>query len=206
MYPLNDERKAMIMIDGYLLTTILAFIVAAFFAMDFYFMFRYDRERKEDGKGWAWDYTLFTFAIGLIILIQPVLFPKIGWSTDAPPGRIIQVLGGLSVMLSFGLHIWARRHLRHFYVERVEVQNGHQVVDTGPYSLMRHPIITSFFLLAGGIFFINPAFPTSLAFLYVLADFNKAARQEEVLLASTVPGYPEYMTRVPRFFPHLWKR
>lgn len=194
------------MIQGAALTIILAAIVAAFFAMDFFFMFRYDRERKEEGKGWAWDYTLFTIAIGLTVLLQPILFPKIGWGTSALWGLVMQALGGLSVLLSFILHIWARQHLRHFYVERVEVQDGHQVVDTGPYSLMRHPIITSFFLLAGGIFFINPAVTTLLAFAYVLADFNKAARQEEVLLGSTVSGYADYMTRVPRFFPRLWMR
>jgi protein-S-isoprenylcysteine O-methyltransferase Ste14 len=194
------------MIQGVALTVVLAFIVSAFFIMDFYFMFRYDRDRKVGGKGWAWDYTLFTIALGLVVLLQPILFPKIGWVMSAVPGLLIQMVGGLSVALSFALHIWARQHLRHFYTERVEVQDGHQVVDTGPYSLMRHPIITSFFLLAGGVFLINPAVTTILAFMYVLADFNKAARQEEVLLSGNVPGYSEYMMRVPRFFPRLWMR
>lgn len=194
------------MIQGIALTIILAIIVTAFFVMDFYFMSQYDRERKEDGKGWAWDYTLFTIAIGLVILLQPILLPKIGWSTSAVSGLVMQAVGGLSVVLSFALHIWARQHLRHFYTERVEVQGDHQVVDTGPYSLMRHPVITSFFLLAGGIIFINPAVTTMLAFVYVLVDFNKAARQEEILLGSAVSGYSEYMIQVPRFFPRLGMR
>lgn len=191
------------MIHSLPLTILLALIITAFFVMDFYFMFHYDQHRNEGGKGWAWDYTLFTIGIGLVVLLQPVLFPKLGWSTAALPGIMIQIAGGISVLLSFFLHIWARQHLRHFYTERVEVQAGHQVIDTGPYALMRHPIITSFFLLAGGVFLLNPAVTTFLAFVYAVLDFNKAARQEENLLSGTVPGYKEYMARVPRFFPYL---
>jgi protein-S-isoprenylcysteine O-methyltransferase Ste14 len=191
------------MLHGISLTIVLAVIVAAFFVMDFYFMFRFDQNRNTGGKGWAWDYTLFVAGIGLIVLLQPALFPQIGWTTTALWGIVMQVLGGVSVLLSFVLHIWSRQHLRHFYTERVEVQTGHQVVDTGPYALMRHPIITSFFFIAGGVFLLNPAVTTLLAFIYVVFDFNKAARQEEQLLGSTVPGYKDYMARVPRFFPHL---
>lgn len=191
------------MIQSLPLTILLALIVVSFFVMDFYFMFRYDQNRNEGGQGWSWDYTLFTIGIGLVVLLQPFLFPKLGWSTSAFHGIAVQIAGGISVLLSFFLHIWSRQHLRHFYTERVEVQSGHQVIDTGPYALVRHPIITSFFLLSGGVFLLNPALTTFLAFVYVIFDFNKAARQEEKLLGRTVPGYEEYMTRVPRFFPRL---
>jgi len=139
------------MIHGITLTFILAVIILLFFIVDFYFLSLYDPDREEAGKGWSWDYTLFTVALGSLVLLQPVMFPKLGLSSASPLGFAIQVIGGIVVLLSFGLHIWARQHLRHFYTERVEVQGGHQVINTGPYSLMRHPVFTSFFLLAGGI-------------------------------------------------------
>ncbi len=180
--------------------------VAAFYIMDFLFMRQYDRERKT-GKGWSWDYTLLTIFIGTVIIIQPLLLPFLGWHTTSPIGLALQILGLTIIAASFGVHIWARIHLQKFYVERVEVQQDHQVVDTGPYALVRHPIITSFFALVIGLFLINPAITTLPVIAYTFWDFGRSARQEEVLLSKTLPAYPAYMKRTPRFLPHLrrWK-
>ena len=177
-------------------------IIAAFYLMDFFFMHRYDRERQA-GKGWAWDYTLLTIFIGLAIIIQPLLLPFLGWRTASPIGLALQILSLAIIAASFGLHIWARIHLQRFYVERVEVQRDHQVVDTGPYALVRHPVITSFFALVIGLFLINPAITTLLVIVYTFWDFGRSARQEEILLSKSLPAYPAYMEPTPRFLPHL---
>ena len=193
------------MISHFFLSAILFFIVAVFYSLDFIFMLRFDRERKETGKGWSWDYTLLTIGLGLIVILQPVLFPKIGFQTPALWGLGVQMVGLLMVVASLGLHVWSRQHLQKFYVERIEVQTDHQVIETGPYAWMRHPIITSFFGLAFGILLLAPAITTLFAFAYVLWDFVRDARQEESALMEKLPGYADYMKRVPRFFPRLWK-
>ncbi len=192
------------MIKGLPLTIIFTIIVLAFFVMDYYFMFRYDSERQK-GKGWSWDYTLLTIALGLAIILQPVLWPNLAWSVDSLWGLAIQAVGSLSVSVSFLLHIWSRQHLRQFYAERVEVQAKHRLIDTGPYAFVRHPIITSFFLLSGGLTIMNPGVVTGLVFIYTIWDFTRAAKQEENLLSNTVPGYTAYMKRTPRFLPSLWR-
>jgi protein-S-isoprenylcysteine O-methyltransferase len=93
--------------------------------------------------------------------------------------------------------------LQEFYAERVEVQPEHRVIDTGPYRLMRHPVITSFFGIATGLFLINPGLTTLAALLYTIWDFRRAAQQEEDLLTRTLPGYADYANRTPRFLPRL---
>jgi len=193
------------MIKGIALSVILTIIIALFYIMDFYFMSRHDTARKKEGKGWSWDYTLFTMGMGALVLLQPILFPALGWSSDKALGIGIQILGGLSVLLSFILHIWSRRHLRHFYTERVEIQPEHKVIDTGPYAYVRHPLITSFLLLAGGIFLINPAATTLLIVIYGVWTFTGSAKEEEKVLSENVPGYAEYLRHTPRFLPRLWK-
>lgn len=193
------------MIKGIALSGILTIIIILFYAMDFYFMLRHDTERKKGGKGWSWDYTLFTMGMGALVLLQPILFPALGWSSDTAWGMGIQTLGALSVVLSFILHIWSRLHLRHFYTERVEIQPEHKVIDTGPYAYVRHPLITSFLLLASGIFLINPAATTLLIVLYGVWTFTGSAKEEEKVLSVNVPGYKEYLQRTPRFLPRLWK-
>jgi protein-S-isoprenylcysteine O-methyltransferase Ste14 len=109
------------------------------------------------------------------------------------------------IMTSLGLHIWSRVHLKHYYAERVEVQPEHKVIDTGPYKLIKHPVITSFFGIATGLFLINPALTTLAALLYTVWDFTRAAQQEEDLLSRSLPGYADYAVRTPRFLPRVWK-
>ncbi|GAB4456904.1 MAG: hypothetical protein OHK0041_21850 [Anaerolineales bacterium] len=177
--------------------------ILLFYAMDFLLIRRYDRQRQGSGSGRAWDFTLFIFLLAAVLILQPLLLPVLSYRTASRWGLTVQLAGGFLILAAFALHIWSRAHLRHYYAERVEVQPGHQVIDTGPYKLMRHPVITSFFGIAAGLFLINPALTTLAALLYTLWDFTRAARQEEDLLSRTLPGYAGYARRTPRFLPRL---
>ena len=189
--------------DSQSIATILVIIL--FYAMDFVLIRRYDKQRQASGSGRAWDFTLFIFLMVAILVLQPILLPSISYRTDATWGLIVQLLGASLILIALALHIWSRAHLQHYYAERVEVQPGHQVIDTGPYKLIRHPVITSFFGIATGLFLINPALTTLAALLYTIWDFTRAAQQEEGLLSKTLPGYADYARQTPRFLPRLWR-
>jgi protein-S-isoprenylcysteine O-methyltransferase Ste14 len=192
------------MINGFFLSLVMLAILLIFFAVDFWFMHRFDRER-DSGKGWSWDYTLLLIVMSLVVILQPWLIPWLGWTTLLLWGLAVQIVGSMLVLLSFGLHIWSRHHLRRFYTERVEVQRGHQVVNSGPYAVVRHPIFTSFFLLVIGLFLINPALTTLTVMLYTFWDFSRAAQQEEETLGKNLPDYAAYMAGTSRFLPRLRK-
>jgi protein-S-isoprenylcysteine O-methyltransferase Ste14 len=179
--------------------------VVLFYVMDFALIRRYDRQRQANGSGRAWDFTIFIFAMVAVLVLQPVLLPMISFRTTAIWGLFIQIGGALIILLALLLHVWSRVHLRQFYAERVEVQPEHKVIDTGPYHFMRHPVITSFFGIATGLFLINPALTTFAALLYTIWDFTRAAKQEEDLLTQTLHGYAEYAHRTPRFLPRVWR-
>jgi len=179
--------------------------VILFYAMDFVLIRRYDKQRQANGSGRAWDFTIFIFVMVAVLVLQPILIPSISYRTNAAWGLIVQLIGGLLILTALALHIWSRAHLRHYYAERVEIQPGHRVIDTGPYRLVRHPVITSFFGIATGLLLINPSLTTLAALLYTIWDFTRAARQEEDLLTKTLPGYAEYALRTPRFLPRLWR-
>ncbi len=185
------------------IATLLAIIL--FYVMDFILIRRYDKKRRASGSGRSWDFTVFIFVTVTVLVLQPILFPQISFRTTQTWGLLIQILGVITILISLALHIWSRFHLQQFYAERVEVQPEHQVIDTGPYALMRHPVITSFFGIATGLFLINPALTTAVILLYTIWDFGRAARQEEDLLTKTLPGYGEYARQTPRFLPRLWR-
>jgi protein-S-isoprenylcysteine O-methyltransferase Ste14 len=177
--------------------------ILLFYVMDFILIRRHDRQRSESGTGRAWDFTVLIFCMVVILILQPLLLPVIGFQTANAWGLLVQIAGVIFILGSLALHLWSRRHLVHFYAERVELQPGHRVIDTGPYRLMRHPVITSFFGIATGLFLINPALTTLAALGYTIWDFTRAARQEEDLLTRSLPGYANYARRTPRFLPRL---
>jgi protein-S-isoprenylcysteine O-methyltransferase len=191
------------MLTGIFQSIITLLTVGIFYVIDSLLIRHYDRQRQASGSGRAWDFTLFIFAMVAVLVLQPILLPVISFRTDQSWGLAIQVLGVFIILASFALHIWSRVHLRHFYAERVEIQPEHKVIDTGPYALVRHPVITSFFGIATGLFLINPALTTLAVLFYTIWDFVHAAKDEEDLLAKTLPGYADYARRTPRFLPRV---
>lgn len=180
--------------------------ILIFYALDFALIRRYDKQRSASGSGRAWDFTFFIFSLVAILILQPVFLPRLSFQIAAPWKTYFQLLGIVLLIESLALHVWSRVHLGQYYAERVELQPNHKVIDSGPYQLMRHPVITSFFGIATGFFLINPAVTTLAALAYTLWDFMRAAKQEEDLLSKSLPGYADYTRRTPRFLPRLWRR
>jgi protein-S-isoprenylcysteine O-methyltransferase Ste14 len=72
------------------------------------------------------------------------------------------------------------------------LREGHELVTTGPYRLVRHPIYAGILLasLGSGIAADNWWF---IAFLFFLAYFTYSARVEEAAMMRQFPDqYPEY--------------
>lgn len=185
------------------LATLLTILL--FYALDFSLIRRYDSKRQGSGSGRAWDFTFFVFAVVALLVLQPILLPFLSFHTAQRWGIFLQLLGVILILFSLVLHLWSRVHLQQFYAERVEVQPEHAVIRSGPYARVRHPVITSFFGIATGLFLINPALTTLLILIYTVWDFGRAARQEEDLLSRTLPGYADYARQTPRFLPRLWR-
>jgi protein-S-isoprenylcysteine O-methyltransferase Ste14 len=185
---------------------VILIIVVIFYSIDFFMIHRYNKQRQQQKSGRSWDYTLLILVIAVVTILQPIFLPQLGLFTKQAWGLAIQVAGLMLAACALALHIWARLHLRHFYAERVEILPNHQVIDTGPYKLVRHPIITSFFCLVIGILLINPALTTLAMMIYTFWDFGHAARQEEKLLSENLSKYREYMQHTTRFLPRLWRQ
>ena len=80
--------------------------------------------------------------------------------------------------------------------------SGH--VQTGTYSLVRHPLYTSLILLTFGWSTAWNSFPGMLAAAALGILLDQKARLEERYLRERFPGYREYAVRVKRFLPWLY--
>ncbi len=196
------------MLTGLFQTTALLLTPLLFYALDFALIARYDQRRKNTKSGRSWDFTLLMFAAVAVVALQPVFLPQLGLRITGAFGLFLQDIGIALILTGLGLHMWSRVHLQHYYAERVEILEGHQVICSGPYALMRHPVFTSFFAMVTGLMLVNPALTTLALAGYTFWDFTRAARQEEDLLSQNLPGYRDYMRQTPPFLPKpaaLWK-
>jgi protein-S-isoprenylcysteine O-methyltransferase Ste14 len=189
------------MLTGIYKAAIILSTGAVYYCADVALLRRFDRQRPDGGAGRSRGYTTLMVLFLLLLVVQPVLLPGLGLQIPGGWGLAVLSLGLLLIVCGLGLHWWARRHLEHFYVEDVQLIEGHALVDSGPYRHVRHPVFLSFLSIAIGLLLVNPALTTLLLALYVLVDFLRAARREEGLLAAELPGYEGYMERTGRFVP-----
>jgi protein-S-isoprenylcysteine O-methyltransferase Ste14 len=122
-----------------------------------------------------------------------------------PDAAWIRGLGAALTSLGIAFAIWARVHIGRYWSSSVSLRTGHELVRTGPYSRIRHPIYTGILLaLAGTALFIG-RYRTLLAFVIMLVGFAWKASREEALLAGEFgPLFDEHKRLTGFFFPRLW--
>ncbi len=78
-----------------------------------------------------------------------------------------------------------------------------QLVQTGIYARVRHPIHTGALLEFTGLAMINPTLPFALASGMGMVWVFLQTWFEEIDLLERLPGYRDYMNTVPRFLPRI---
>ena len=142
--------------------------------------------------------SLLMFVGGFIIAALDFRF---GWS-KLPIWAVIAAAGVF--LLAYALYAEVIRE--NAYLSRVvEVQENQQVIDTGLYGIIRHPMYFATLLL----FLCTPLMLGSLwAFLvFLIYPFLivKRIRNEEALLEKELTGYPAYCQKVKyRLIPFIW--
>lgn len=189
------------MITGVYQSLMMLIGVVPFYITDTYFHHKYDPKRKEKESGRNWWIIGGSVIIAAILFLQPVIWPQLSLVIEAWWGLAIQFLGILFMFGAAALNYWARAHLGIFYVQGSKVQENHQLIDTGPYALMRHPLFTAYFMIVIGMVFCNPSVITFLLLVGVYFYLNMWTRKDETILSQELPGYDAYMRRTHRFVP-----
>jgi protein-S-isoprenylcysteine O-methyltransferase Ste14 len=161
-----------------------------------------------DTKGTPlWDRIfLFTFiAIWFLWLVFMGLDAQ-RWRLSMPMPAIVNGIGALLIVAGF-LATFAVFNANSFAEPTVRLQNdrGQHVIDTGPYALVRHPMYASaIFYLFGMPLLLGSRWGLLVPPLFIVAVSLRAIAEENKL-ARELPGYADYMTRVPyRIIPFIW--
>jgi protein-S-isoprenylcysteine O-methyltransferase Ste14 len=98
---------------------------------------------------------------------------------------------------------WARIHLGKLWSGRVTRKEGHHIVDTGPYALVRHPIYTGVLTAAIATAALKGSAHALIGICLLLVAYQFKARLEERFLSEELgaESYAAYRRRVPMLIP-----
>jgi len=110
------------------------------------------------------------------------------------------------VLAGVAFAVWARVVLGHNWSGLVMmVRDGHQLVQRGPYAIVRHPIYTGMFFAILGTALTIGTLASWLAVASGLAGILIRVDVEERLMASEFgEAHAAYRQRTRKFIPFIW--
>ncbi len=139
----------------------------------------------------------------LVAISYSMLWQNSFWARPLPAWRFVL---SVSFLLSAIVLSWtgARTLGRQWRVD-AGLNQDHELIMSGPYKLVRHPIYTSMLgLLFGTGFMVTPLWLLLAAVIVFVAGTEIRIRIEDQLLSSRFgERFREYQSRVPAYIPFL---
>jgi protein-S-isoprenylcysteine O-methyltransferase len=119
------------------------------------------------------------------------------------PIPAVRIIGAVLTVLGLALAIWARRHLGRNWSSRATIQVGHELVTSGPYRFVRHPIYTGILMMWFGASLVNLVMFVMFV-LIVLIFFWRIPKEEAFMMELFPDQYPAYRARTKALIPGIW--
>ena len=160
------------------------------------------RRGTDQGESTLLFFILIFMTAGLAFLIPFLNARRI---TFVPAGDVWRYTGVILFLIGLFLRNVAVRTLKRQFSIYVTIQENHQLITTGIYSHVRHPIYLGAILSLAGFALV---FPTLLGFLFVIIYFillaRRMAHEEMLLLKHFGSVYEEYISKSYRLIPHIY--
>jgi protein-S-isoprenylcysteine O-methyltransferase Ste14 len=116
----------------------------------------------------------------------------------------LALVGDVIVLAGLVLAVWARVVLGGNWSSRVALKENHELIQRGPYQVLRHPIYSGLLLMILGTAMLVGEVGGFVALLVCFCGFWIKLRQEEALLTNRLPGYSEYKAHTKALVPFLF--
>jgi protein-S-isoprenylcysteine O-methyltransferase Ste14 len=145
-------------------------------------------------------------AIAVLLIAYPQHYLDQGWffATILPRSIAAYWIGVALLATGLGFSIWARRRLGRNWSGTVTVKQDHELIRTGPYRWVRHPIYTGILLgFAGSAVALDEWRGIAAIVLVTLAFLLKIRIEERWMTETFGDGYRRYQAEVSALIPFV---
>lgn len=143
---------------------------------------------ERGGRKWPFWAQVAMIILGLAICVPLFYFGWIPLFVMSPDVvSILSVIGLIVYLAGFTFVLWARRTLGKNWglstSMKVKLLDDHQLIQSGPYAFVRHPMYFGWWMAMLGLTLLYPVWAVFLLFLFSVISFTGRARREEFALA-----------------------
>jgi protein-S-isoprenylcysteine O-methyltransferase Ste14 len=149
---------------------------------------------------------LLAATLGLAVLPAAYVATGIPQVMDYKPSAAAIPIGALVYASALWIFRLSHKALGKNWSISLDIREKHRLITSGPYQLIRHPMYTSFLLMAIGQAFLLPNLLVALAgFLGVALLINLRLEKEESMMIEVFGNdYRSYMRRTKRIIPYIF--
>jgi|SRR5215471_11617423 len=157
-------------------------------------------QRSESSASTIFHQAVLGIALLLLVLPVPGLMARF-----VPATRLVMAIGAVVQVGFFLLAVWARRHLGRNWSAEVRIAVDHQLVRTGPYRDLRHPIYTAMLgMFVGTAIAIGQIHSLVALAILAIAYWRKTRLEEAILLKTFGAEYDSYRQDTWALVPPLF--
>jgi protein-S-isoprenylcysteine O-methyltransferase Ste14 len=148
-------------------------------------------------------YTL-PLIVAFYFLFRPEAHYGLLGTRFVPAGPVSEWLGVGIAAAGVAFAIWARWHLGSNWSGVVTLKEGHELIRTGPYRTIRHPIYTGMLIgLFGTLVTVGEVRGIIGLSIALWSFYMKAHREESFLAQEFGPAFAEHRRKTGKFLPKL---
>jgi protein-S-isoprenylcysteine O-methyltransferase Ste14 len=143
-------------------------------------------------------------ALGVLLIMWPrsanFLFQRF-----VPPGPLTDLAGLALLVAGLAFSVWARIHLGRNWSGTVTLKQDHELIRSGPYRFVRHPIYTGLLIAVLGTALSLGEWRGLITLaLFAIAFVRKIGIEERFMRETFGDAYERYRRDVPALIPFIY--
>jgi len=147
---------------------------------------------------------LYILITGLLSQVVPVIeWAYFGAGATGEYSVAFIAIGTIMVVAGLALRVWSIRTLGKFFTATVRLVNGHRLIRSGPYNIVRHPSYTGAYvsLIGSSVLLQAPIGFILGSILMALAYYVRLQAEEAMLKEAFGQEYRDYQASTPALIP-----
>lgn len=164
---------------------------------------RWAESLKHEGKSIA----TFRIVLSPIWVVALLLYfigsPWMAWSI-LPYPVWLRWLGICLGIACIPMLVWVQHTLGNHWSTHLKLRENHELVTTGPYKRIRHPMyVVLFFFITAIALATASLLVTALNILLIIVFYARISKEEQMMIQKFGNRYRDYMKHTGRFIPKL---